>query len=263
MTTIHTIAETFGRHLQPSEGWLTERLTGYLSQIETGLHEYTAAVNKAGQVDPNLKDEPRARKQHEILKQARQAFKKRAEQALEEIRSGQIQAAEALRARVQPRQAETSIEKLHDLLLAQEIRAELKSMTTDEKMAVLRESVRNGDRTLLDAVKGPVKPLINSHGINGLEEVYAQAVAEQELYSLEQQTHIVQTAEGLLKNAERHLSHLEQQEDRLLDPPDIRADLSGWSDADKTAFISEHGRDAWVKVLNGDAQPEDFQAATE
>ena len=261
MNVTHPIAEKYGPHLLPRTGYGTERLAGLLNVGLEQLDAHKEAVLKAAHVNQDLKDSARRREQHKITNESRKARADRMEKALQQYR-GELETKKAnLRAKTSPKQPDSSIEKLHDLLLAQEIRQELRQMKSDERVSHIRESVKNGDRTLLDAVKGPIKPMISPDLIDGFEEAYQRAVAQEELNQVEVEADLIDQAEAVIKNFERHLSYLEQQEDRLLDPPDTKIDLSGWSANDKAKFIKENGADAWQKVLAGEAAPEDFKEA--
>jgi hypothetical protein len=256
----HTIAETFGDSLQPSTGWKTERLTGYLSQLEQGLNEYKESVLKAAHVDDNLKDHARAAKQHEILKQARDAFKKRAHAALDEVKTGQIKAKERLQEKVQPAKPDSSIDRLYSLLQAQEIRQVLRSMDPAERSAKVRESALQGDRSLLDAVAGSLDQIVSPEIVHAAEQSYQRAVANPELGQCELEGEVVEAAEQVLQNAERTLGSMERQEERLLPAPNFEPGTAGLTAKQKAEIVREHGQDVLMDVYEGRTTLADLEA---
>ena len=260
--TTHSIADKHGKQLLPRTGWGTERLAGLLNVLEEQLDAYNQAVMQAGQVSSDLKDHARSRKQQEILKKARRSYQAKIDEAMQQIRGG-LEAAKAnLQEKTAPKQPDSSIDRLYDLMLKQEIRQEIREVNSNERIGLIRESVRNGDRTLLDAVRGPVKPLIDPIMISGLEETYHRAVASNEVDQVQLESEVISQAEGVLKNAERHLKHLEGQEERLVTPAEPEPAFDGWNAKRKADFIKKHGQDAYLKVANGEAYLEDFQEAS-
>ena len=256
MEITHPIAEKYGKHLLPRNGWATERLAGLLNVAKTGLDSYAAAVKRAGQVSDDLKDHARAKKQHEILSEARQAYAERIDAAFLQIQDGLVSAQSNLRQKTAPKNPENSTEKLHDLLIAQEIRAELKALDSEKRLSILQASVRNGDRTLLDAVKGPVRPLVQPETIHALEESYARSVAGPELDQLDIEKNLIDQAQSVLKNCKRQLSSIEKSEPGILPKPPIDLNMTT---AEKSKFVSQHGPEAFGQIVAGEKMPADFE----
>jgi len=262
MATDHTISK-YGQHLVPGESWLTERVSPALSALEQGLDNYKDYIREAAKTGRELKNEYRAQKQLEIKQRGRKAFQELKEKALEELKASQLQAAEALRAKTQPKEYDSSIEKLACQLRAQEIRQELKAMEPVERAKLLNDAAVNGNREFIDAARGAVVPLVNSETLQGAEQRFERTVASQELDQVEFENYVIQKVESIAKLAERQLDMIEQYEggDDLVDPPDARPDLSGWSAQDKAQFIAKHGQKAYMEMSQGSRPLSDFKAA--
>ncbi|GEM_PF-3701955 len=263
MEATHSIADKYGQHLVPGESWLAERLSPALSSLERGLDDYVQYIRQAARTGRELKDDYRARKQAEIKQKGRKAFQELKNQALEELKASQFRAKEALRAKTQPKEYDSSIEKLTQQLRAQEIRRELKELEPTQRAKMLNDSAVNGNREFIDAVKEAITPLVNAETIKAAEERFERSVASQELDQVEFENYVIQKAESIAKLAERQLDLIEQHEggDDLVGSPDHRPDLSGWNSQDKSDFIKQHGQKAYMEMSQGVRPLSDFQAA--
>lgn len=259
--TMHKIQDKYPDHLVPSQGWKVERLSGVLNVLEEQLDKYQEKLLEAAHVSPRLLPEEKAKDQHEVLSKAKQDFRQRMQKAIDQVKQSQHVARENLRLKTEPKDFESSSEKLAWQMQKLGVMMQMQSMDSKEVKSLLEEQCRSGDRTLLDICKtGFVKPLVsNPHVLRGAEQQFERAVAQHELNQVEIEDQVAESAEQILKRGEKYLSYLDSQEDRLLEAPSPEPDTSSLSAKDKAQLISELGQDGYLDYVQGRRSLEELQ----
>ncbi len=249
--------------LVPVTPWKQQQLNDFLTDIDTLFSQHDESAKAARDATSKLKAEYQAAEQEKYLK----SFNKRLDTVISQQRQSLMKSrseiAERIERQKQPHKSDSEISQLMELLKSQEIRQELRSMSGEDKSRLVRQTAAAGDRSIIDAAKGALTELVSPKLIEAAESAYEMAVVDRNDKSqLEVVDQLVDTVDRTGREAKRYLDE-KNQEYGLVPDAEVKAEVgkanvAEMNDADKAAFVSQHGLDAYRQVKRGEVSISEF-----
>lgn len=257
----HPVLELLGIATMPSAGETSIELHDQLNQVAEAVKVFKSSILEAAQIDPDLKPEARAERQHKVIDRAKGKLQAELDKILAPMGATIANLSEEVQRAAMPQVEKSEIGQLMDYLKAQEIRATLRTLDQAERRRVLMDSCRAGDRSILTALEGSLVPLLAAPLVESARTEYIEATARPQMDNLRIAKHWEGKARSIADLTKKWADRAVESDPRILKRPTTMTPTAGMTDAQKAAFSGQHGLAKWQDFLVGKWTPP--QATTE
>jgi len=259
MSNINTdFLRDLNRTLVLNDDAINDTLEPFHFEVVAGIKKIKAAIKDATDVSQDYLPEVRAKKQSEILGKAYKDLQVTVDKGAQPILAAPHMLHADLAAAARPKTKETDgdIQRVLDLLTLHHNQDILKNMTLDERSSLLRSSTAAGDGSILHAMEKSLIPLLPAGSLDIARDVFVRASSPDLVKKTEKAEALSSTAKHTMDMLPKAVESL--MRDAGLEKPfadrnaDKKAAALNMTVEQKSKYISEHGSEAFRKMMSGE-----------